>query len=162
MNKLVLSIAGIAALAGAANVASAQDEREVPYWASISSGEAMMRSGPGRTYPGQWLYQRRDLPVKIVQRYDNWRKIEDPDGTTGWMSVALLTEVRTGMVTRGAPLDMRISPSPDSAVRYRLEEGVVGRLDACNGTVCRMRVGEAEGWVLQERLWGVDEDESFE
>ena len=141
--------------------ASAQEERDVPYWASISSGEAMTRSGPGRTYPGQWLYKRRDLPVRIVQRYDNWRKIEDPDGTQGWMAVALLTERRTGMVTKGDPAEIRVAASPSSAVRYRAEAGVVGRLEACDGTTCRIVIGEREGYIAQNRLWGVDRGEAF-
>ena len=67
--------------------ASAQD-RKPPYWASIASGKAMMRTGPGRNYPGIWLYQRRDLPIRIIQTYPNWRKFEDPDGQQGWMVTA--------------------------------------------------------------------------
>ncbi|MEN3971743.1 SH3 domain-containing protein [Sphingomicrobium sp. XHP0235] len=145
-----------------ATSASAQDEREVPYWASISSGEAMMRTGPGRTYPGTWLYQRRDLPVKIVQRYDNWRKIEDPDGETGWMSVALLTERRTAIVTGDELVDVRATVSIKSPVRYRAEPGAVGRLAECNGTSCRISFGEREGWIAQSRLWGLDEGETLE
>ena len=69
-------VAGLLAVT-LASTALAQDEREVPYWASISSGQVNMRTGPGENYPAIWLYQRRDLPIKVVQRYDNWRKIED-------------------------------------------------------------------------------------
>jgi SH3-like domain-containing protein len=47
--------------------AAAQD-KQPPYWASIASGEAMMRKGPGRNYPGTWLYKRRDLPVRVVKK----------------------------------------------------------------------------------------------
>ncbi|MEO8619383.1 MAG: SH3 domain-containing protein, partial [Sphingomicrobium sp.] len=72
------ALAIIAALA-LATPAGAQ-EKAVPYWASISSGKAMVRKGPGRNYPGLWLYQRRDLPVRVLKVYDNWRLIEDPDG----------------------------------------------------------------------------------
>jgi SH3-like domain-containing protein len=50
----------------AAAPAAAQD-RAPPYWASIASGQAMMRTGPGRNYPGIWLYQRRDLPIRVVK-----------------------------------------------------------------------------------------------
>ena len=57
-----------AALLAVAAPASAQETRP-PYWASIASGQAMMRTGPGRNYPGTWLYQRRDLPVRVVQLY---------------------------------------------------------------------------------------------
>ena len=57
-----------ATLLAVAAPAVAQD-KAVPYWASISSGEAMTRTGPGRNYPGVWLYKRRDLPVRVLKRY---------------------------------------------------------------------------------------------
>ena len=107
------------ALLGCATVASAQDKKP-PYWASIASGEAMMRTGPGRNYPGVWLYKRRDLPVRVLQIYPNWRKIEDPDGEKGWMLVTLLSDRRTAIVRPGAPRDIRVKPDPSAAVRYRV------------------------------------------
>ena len=45
-----------------ATPAAAQD-KQPPYWASIASGQAMTRTGPGKNYPGVWLYQRRDLSL---------------------------------------------------------------------------------------------------
>jgi uncharacterized protein YraI len=41
----------VGVLLALATSASAQDKKP-PYWASIASGEAMMRTGPGRNYPG--------------------------------------------------------------------------------------------------------------
>ena len=58
----------IIALLCAAAPAAAQ-EKVPPYWASIASGEAMIRTGPGRNYPGTWLYKRRDLPVRVMKVY---------------------------------------------------------------------------------------------
>ena len=104
--------------------ASAQD-KQPPYWASIASGEAMMRTGPGRNYPGIWLYKRRDLPIRVVQIYPNWRKIEDPDGQQGWMLVTLLSDRRTAIVKPGEPRDIRVKPEANAPVRYRAEHGVV-------------------------------------
>ena len=143
--------------------AAAQDAEDVEYWASISSGEALMRTGPGKTYPATWKYQRRDLPVKITQRYDNWRKITDPDGETGWMAVALLSERRTGMVQGDEAVPLYVQPSVDAPVRYRAEPGVVGKLEECNGSFCLMVVGEAkDGWGPQDDVGGVDPGETFE
>ncbi|WP_265570276.1 SH3 domain-containing protein [Sphingomicrobium nitratireducens] len=147
--------------------AAAQEESGTPYWASISSGKAKMRTGPGRTYPTIWVYQRRDLPVRVTKRYDNWRRIEGPGGAEGWMSVALLSERRTGMVTGETPIDVYDKADFESAVHYRLSPGVVGRLSQCDGQWCRISftVGRKErgvGWVVQGALWGVDEDESFD
>ena len=80
----------------------AQD-KQPPYWASIASGQAMTRTGPGRNYPGVWLYQRRDLPVRVVKKYETWRLIQDPDGAQGWMLVTLLSDRRTAIVKPGEP-----------------------------------------------------------
>ena len=121
-----------------ATPAVAQD-RPVPYWASIQSGEAMMRTGPGRNYPGIWLYKRRDLPVRVVKTYPNWRMIEDPDGTRGWMLVTLLSDTRTAIVKPGEPRPIHAEPSAGSKVRYRAEPGVVGRIEQCAAGWCRIR-----------------------
>ena len=69
---ILLALLGIAGTIGAA---VAQAPRETPYWASIASGRAMMRSGPGENYPGQWLYVRADLPIRVVEVYRSWRRI---------------------------------------------------------------------------------------
>jgi SH3-like domain-containing protein len=138
--------------------ASAQDKKP-PYWASIASGEAMMRTGPGRNYPGIWLYKRRDLPIRVVQTYPNWRKIEDPDGQQGWMLVTLLSDRRTAIVKPGEPRDIRTKPEANAPVRYRAEHGVVGRIEQCNGSFCRIKVGKREGYIAQGDIWGVSDEE---
>ena len=152
---------GAALLLALATTASAQDKKP-PYWASIASGEAMMRTGPGRNYPGIWLYKRRDLPVRVIQIYPNWRKIEDPDGQQGWMLVTLLSDRRTGIVKPGGPRDIRVKRDPNSPIRYRAEAGVVGRIEKCDGRWCRIEVGKREGYIAQADVWGVGEGETFE
>lgn len=137
-----------------ATVASAQDKKP-PYWASIASGEAMMRAGPGRNYPGIWLYKRRDLPVRVLQVYPNWRKIEDPDGQQGWMLVTLLSDRRTAIVKPGGPRDLRVTPAANAAVRYRAQPGVVGRIEQCDGMWCKFIVGGRNGWIAQTDLHGL-------
>ena len=147
---VILAAAGVAPL----TAASAQDKTP-PYWASIASGEAMMRTGPGRNYPGTWLYQRRDLPVRVVKTYPNWRMIEDPDGTRGWMLVTLLSDQRTAVVKPGEPRAIHIEASDASRVRYRAEHGVVGRIDKCRAGWCRIAVGKRQGYIRTSDIWGV-------
>ncbi|MFL6772645.1 MAG: SH3 domain-containing protein, partial [Sphingomicrobium sp.] len=77
---------------------AAAQEKQPPYWASIASGEAMTRTGPAKTYPGVWLYKRRDLPVRVLKKYEHWRLIEDPDKARGWMLATLLSDRRTAIV----------------------------------------------------------------
>jgi SH3-like domain-containing protein len=154
---LLLALLGLFALAGA----EAQPRRQPPYWASISSGRAMMRLGPGENYRGIWLYVRRDLPVRVVDVYQNWRKIEDPDGTTGWMLVSLLSDTRTAIVRGDAPRPMYEEPDEGSRVRFRAEPGVVGRLSRCGSGWCRFDVGGRSGFVRTDHLWGLGRNETI-
>ena len=86
----MLRAGAIASLLLALAVPAAAQDKTPPYWASIASGEAMMRTGPAKNYPGIWLYKRRDLPVRVVKTYPNWRMIEDPDG----LAIELVEERR--------------------------------------------------------------------
>lgn len=132
--------------------------RETPYWASISAGQARMRTGPGRNFPINWLYQRAGLPVRVVEIYENWRKIEDPDGAQGWMLVNLLSAERTAMVV-GDIRPMREAPRSGSRIRYRAEPGVVGRIRSCRRGWCEFDVRGRMGFVETAHLYGIEDDE---
>jgi SH3-like domain-containing protein len=122
----------------------------------------MMRTGPGRNYPGVWLYKRRDLPVRVLQIYPNWRKIEDPDGEKGWMLVTLLSDRRTAIIRPGPPRDIRTKPNAGAPVRYRAEAGVVGRIDECSGDWCRIDIAKRRGFIARDALYGVDAKETID
>jgi SH3-like domain-containing protein len=138
---------------------AAAQEKKPPYWASIASGQAMMRTGPARNYPGTWLYQRRDLPIRVLKTYPNWRLIEDPDGTRGWMLVTLLSDRRTAIVKPGNPRPVRVEPNDGAKVRYLAEHGVVGRIDKCKNGWCRIEIGARQGYIHTSDIWGVGENE---
>jgi SH3-like domain-containing protein len=138
--------------------AVAQD-KQPPYWASIASGQAMTRTGPGKNYPGIWLYQRRDLPIRVVKKYENWRLIQDPDGAEGWMLVTMLSDRRTAIVKPGEPRPIRVGPYDSAKVQYQAEHGVVGRISKCGEGWCRIEVGNAKGYIRASDIWGVSDGE---
>ena len=154
---------GFAAVLGlSVTSAEAQKDRQTPYWASISASKAMMRSGPGRNYPASWLYLRADLPIKVVETYPNWRKVQDPDGETGWMLQNLLSDTRTAVVGGKEPRPMHEAPDESSPVRFRAEPGVVGRLSKCAAGWCQLDVGGRKGFIRADHFWGVDPGENLD
>jgi SH3-like domain-containing protein len=134
-------------------------QKKPPYWASISAGEARMRTGPGRQFPASWLYQRAGLPVKVIETYPNWRKIEDPDGATGWMQTNLLTDDRAGLVVKGEIRALREAPNGSARIVWRVEPGVIGKLSECRKGWCKIDVHGKMGYIEAVALWGVDPDE---
>ena len=139
-----------------ATSSQAQD-REVPYWASLRADEINMRVGPSADYKIDWVYRRRGLPVKVVRVMEGWRLIEDPDGARGWVAARLLDPDRGALVIGKSPAAMHEDDDEASKVKWRLEPGVVGRLGDCDDGWCEFTVGEREGWVRQESLWGAGE-----
>ena len=153
-----MRIAAIALVAAASTITvdvAAQTKRAVPYWASIGAGRARMRTGPARTFPASWLYQRADLPVRVIQVFKEWRKVQDSDGTEGWMQANLLRETRTAMVRGTAPVALREQPSPGARLAWRAAPGVVGRLSRCANGWCRFDVKGQAGFIEIGGLWGV-------
>src|SRR3546814_14076574 len=106
--------------------AAQSSEVEVPYWASISVDQARMRKGPSPHVPVMWEYRRKDLPVKVIARHENWRKVEDPDGTQGWMAARLLSRTRTATVP-GDIRPLRADATLSAEVSSRAPPGARGR-----------------------------------
>ena len=137
-------------------------ERKVPYWASIASGKAVMRTGPERTYPATWRYRRRDLPIQVLQVYGNWRRIREQDGTEGWMLATLLSARRTAVVTGNGAAEMHADPTTGSSLNWRAEPGVVGKISKCASGWCLFDVEGKRGYIQVDRIWGVEPGEVVE
>lgn len=147
------SVLVMAALMVAPAAISAQ--KKVPYWSSINAGKARMRTGPGQQFPASWMYQRAGLPVKVLATYPNWRKIEDPDGTQGWMQANLLSDKRTAIV-RDDVRPMREKPNADARIVWRAEPGVVGKISDCANGWCKFDVTGRLGYIEAAHIWGAN------
>jgi SH3-like domain-containing protein len=53
---------------------------------------------------------------------------------------------------------------PDDATRVvaKLQPGVMATVKACNGSWCRLAGSGFDGWIKQERLWGVYPNEKVD
>ncbi len=69
--------------------------------------------------PLQQRVQLQQLGGEILARYKAWRKIEDVDGTQGWMHARLLSASRTALVQgeTGKILALRSNPRTDARAR---------------------------------------------
>ncbi|MFN3820634.1 SH3 domain-containing protein [Blastomonas sp.] len=150
-----LLLGGLLAAAPAvfAPAAVAQAEVETPYWASIQRDKAFARAGPMASYQIEWVFQRKNLPVKVVKRYGVWRQIEDPDGWTGWMHANMLSRKRTAIV-KGGVSAIRSAPQDSARLLWRAEPGVVGMLGDCDAGWCEFAIDRRSGWVRQDEIWG--------
>jgi SH3-like domain-containing protein len=106
-------------------------------------------------FPIRWLYTRPGLPVRILEEYDVWRLIEDPDGDQGWTHSSLLSTQRTMMVRASGVQSVHRLADTESRVVARAEPGAIGELLNCDQTWCRVEIGGRRGWLPRSMVWGV-------
>ncbi len=132
----------------------------IPRFVSLKGDTGNARRGPGLTHRIDWVFTRAGMPLRITAEYEHWRRVEDADGMGGWVNFALLSGVRSVLVTQDMAQAFS-QPDAQSDVVYQSELGVVGKLLQCVAAFCRISVEGEKGWVAKDALWGVAADEIF-
>lgn len=137
------------------------DKLPVPRFVSIGSDRANVRTGPGERYPIDWVFVKKDVPVKVVAEYGRWRKIEDADGAQGWVYGALLSGRRYALVI-GGQRTVYVEPDASTNPVFFADAGVMGRLESCRHDWCEIDVKGYKGWIPKTQIWGALPGEEFE
>jgi SH3-like domain-containing protein len=137
----------------------------VPRYVSLKSDHVNVRAGPTKDNDVAWVYTRSGLPVEITAEFENWRRVRDSEGAEGWVYHSLLSGRRTAVVTMKSKDDLAPlyeSADPKSAITARLQAGVVTQVKKCTANWCHVMGTGFDGWIEQQRLWGVYADERVE
>lgn len=161
---LALAALPLAALApAAAQNAGTQIGKEsglpMPRFLSLKADKVNVRAGPSKDHEVVWVFTRAGLPVEVTAEFENWRRIRDSEGAEGWVYHAMLSGRRTALVgswlKKDGPVALYARRSADSEVKARLESGVLGNIKDCDGQWCRFFSDNFDGFIQQEKLWGV-------
>lgn len=158
---LLFALAGAPLGAGAQSALGTETQLPLPRFVSLRSNEINLRTGPGGTYPIEWTYQRRGMPVEVVAEFDSWRKVRDWQGTVGWVHQSMLDGRRTALIIGGERI-LRREPADGAAGVARLRPGVIARLRECAADWCRLEADSYEGWLKRDEFWGVYPGETIE
>ena len=130
----------------------------LPRYVSLKGNEGNARRGPSLSHRIDWVFRHAGMPLRVVAEFGHWRRVEDKDGAGGWVHYALLSGVRTALVTQDM-VQLRNRPDPDADVVAKAETGAIVRLGECNPGWCRISGGGQRGWVPKQAIWGVDSQE---
>jgi SH3-like domain-containing protein len=158
-------LCGSGAVEAASAIAIGPSGLPLPRFVSLKADRVNMHVGPGKNYDVRWVYTRTGLPVEITAEFENWRRIRDSQGAEGWVYHSLLSGQRTGMVMakdKSELVPLRNQPDGKSQVVARLQAGVVSKVEQCTGSWCRIFGEKFEGWIEQDRLWGVYPNEKID
>ena len=119
---------------------------------SLKKNKVNVRYGPSFDSPIKYVYKKMNLPIKQIDKKENWRRIIDFKNNSGWIHWSQLKKVNSII-----PLENKIlfkKPSIFSEPLAKIKEGRVLVLDKCDGIWCKVKSEKFKGWIKTNDIWG--------
>ena len=129
------------------NVVNAEEK----FW-SLKNDKVNVRYSHGKEHAIKYIYRKLNLPVKQIDKKDNWIRIIDLKNNSGWIHSSQLKQANSIIV-----LDDKIlfkKPSNFSEPIARIEKGRLLVIKKCENKWCKVTTDNYIGWVKTENSWG--------
>ena len=119
---------------------------------SLKKNKTNVRYGPGLDYPIKYIYRKVDLPVKQIDKKENWRRVIFLDNNSGWIHWSQLKPSNSVIATKEKVLFK--NPSNFSEPIAKLGMGRLLVIRKCEDDWCNIITNDYKGWVKIENVWG--------
>ena len=119
---------------------------------SLKKNKTNVRFGPGLDYPIKYIYRKVNLPVKQIDKKENWRRVIFLDNNSGWIHWSQLKPSNSVIVTNEKILFKK--PSNFSEPIAKLEKGRLLIIRNCEVEWCNIETNNYTGWVKIKNIWG--------
>ena len=119
---------------------------------SLKKSKVNVRYGPSFESPIKYIYKKIDLPIKLIDKKENFRRIIDQKNNSGWIHISQLKKVNSLI-----PLEDKIlfkKPSIFSKPLAKIEKGRVLIVQNCKDNWCKIKSDKFKGWIRTENIWG--------
>ena len=132
---------------------------EIPRYISLKSNDANIRVGPSKNYPIEIKYIKKNYPLKVLEEYEDWRKVEDFQKNFGWIHKSLISGIRTGIVLSNDNKTIKLLNTLNGNVIGEIGSGNIVFLEKCKIDWCLVSFGDYRGWIDKKNIWGIKEKE---
>ena len=132
---------------------------EIPRYVSLKSNDANIRVGPSKNYPIEIKYIKKNYPLKVLDEYEEWRKVEDFNRHIGWIHKSLISGIRTGIVLSNNNKNIKLLNTLEGNIIGEIGNGNIVFLEKCKIDLCLVSLGDFEGWMDKNYIWGVKKKE---
>ena len=119
---------------------------------SLKKNKTNVRYGPGLDYPIKYIYRKVNLPVKQIDKKENWRRIIFLDNNSGWIHLSQLKLSNSIIAIEEKVLFKK--PSDFSEPLAKLEKGRLLVIKKCEVNWCYVKTDDYNGWVKIKNVWG--------
>tara|TARA_B100000900_G_scaffold309541_2_gene268244 strand:+ start:79 stop:522 length:444 start_codon:yes stop_codon:yes gene_type:complete len=120
---------------------------------SLKKNKVNVRYGPSFQSPIKFIYKKINLPIKQIDKKDNWRRIIDLKNNSGWIHWSQLKKINSIISLDDKILFKR--PSNFSKPLAKIKRGRVLILQKCTEGWCKIKTNKIKGWIKTENIWGL-------
>ena len=126
---------------------------EKNYFLTLKYNKVKVRQGPSFKYPVKFFYNKKYLPVKIIDSKDNFKKIIDLKNNTGWIHISQLTKKKSAINIYNLSIAYN-KPTIYSKPFAKLEKGKLVIIKKCKDEWCKILIKKNHLWIQKKFLWG--------
>ena len=126
---------------------------ESEYFLMLKYKEANVRYGPGFDYPIKFIYKKKYLPIKVIDKKDEFRRIIDIKNNSGWIHKTQLRKNKSFILLEDQLLYLK--PTKYSKPKLKISKGRLLLAKKCKKKWCEVKTEEYEGWISTGNLWGI-------
>jgi len=119
---------------------------------SLKKNKVNVRYGPGLDYPIKYIYRKINLPVKLIDKKENMRRVIFLDNNSGWIHDSQLKAANSVIILEEKILFKK--PSNFSTPIARLEKGRLLIIKKCGSGWCKITTSDYSGWIKAKNVWG--------
>ena len=119
---------------------------------SLKKDKVNVRYGPSFESPVKFVYKKINLPIKQIDKKENWRRIIDLKNNSGWIHWSQLKPVNSIIPLKDKILFKK--PSNFSLPVAKIRKGRVLIVQKCDGKWCKVKTKKISGWIKNNNLWG--------
>ena len=120
----------------------------------LKNNKVNVRYGPGFDYPIKYIYKKNKLPLKIIDKKENFRRIIDHKQNSGWIHISQLRPSRS-LITTNEKILFKNS-TKFSKPLAKLDQGRLLKVLKCEDKWCNIKTGDYSGWIIKDNnIWGI-------
>ena len=118
----------------------------------LKNDKVNVRYGPSFDYPIKYIYKKINLPIKVIDKKENFRRIIDNKKNSGWIHISQLKQSKSFITVSNKILFKK--PTKFSKPLAKIETGRLLLVKKCERNWCLVETKSFKGWVNEENLWG--------
>jgi len=122
------------------------------YFLMLKNKKVNVRYGPDLNSPIKYIYKKKFLPVKVIDKKENFRRIIDFKNNSGWIHTSQLSKIKSFILLEDKILFSK--PTKYSKPILKISKGRLLLVKKCKAKWCKIKTEKYIGWLKANNVWG--------